>query len=115
MGYKAIPAVSAVTTPASTTDNAIVRWDGVGGGSIKNSLMTVDDNGSPNIPTGQHYKKNGANLAAVDVGAQPTIANATPASAGATGVKGTICWDTSYIYVCVDTNTWLRAAIATWP
>jgi len=38
----------------------------------------------------------------------------TPASASATGTAGTICWDTSYIYVCTATNTWKRAAIATW-
>lgn len=38
----------------------------------------------------------------------------TPASAGATGTLGDICWDSSYIYVCVGTNTWKRAAIASW-
>jgi len=38
----------------------------------------------------------------------------TPATASATGVAGTICWDASYIYVCTATNTWKRAAIATW-
>lgn len=39
----------------------------------------------------------------------------TPASAGAAGTAGTICWDDSYVYVCTATNTWKRAAIATWP
>lgn len=38
----------------------------------------------------------------------------TPASAAATGTAGTICWDASYVYVCVATNTWKRAAISTW-
>jgi len=38
----------------------------------------------------------------------------TPASATATGTAGTICWDTSYIYVCTATNTWKRVAISTW-
>jgi len=38
----------------------------------------------------------------------------TPATAGATGNQGDICWDTGYIYVCVATNTWKRTAIATW-
>lgn len=38
----------------------------------------------------------------------------TPASAAATGDAGMICWDASYIYVCTATNTWKRAAIATW-
>lgn len=38
----------------------------------------------------------------------------TPASASATGTTGTICWDTSYFYVCTATDTWQRAAITTW-
>lgn len=38
----------------------------------------------------------------------------TPASSGATGTTGQICWDASYLYVCVNTNTWTRVAIATW-
>ena len=38
----------------------------------------------------------------------------TPASATATGVKGEICFDGSYIYVCTATNVWRRAAISSW-
>lgn len=42
------------------------------------------------------------------------VATQTPASAAASGVAGTIAWDSSFIYVCVATNTWKRVAIATW-
>ena len=38
----------------------------------------------------------------------------TPASATDTGAQGEICWDSSYLYVCTATNTWKRAALATW-
>lgn len=38
----------------------------------------------------------------------------TPATAGASGEAGKIAWDTNYIYVCVATNTWKRAALSTW-
>jgi hypothetical protein len=38
----------------------------------------------------------------------------TPASASASGNAGEICWDSSYVYVCVATNTWKRSPIATW-
>lgn len=38
----------------------------------------------------------------------------TPASASAAGTTGTVAWDTNYIYICTATNTWKRAAIATW-
>ena len=38
----------------------------------------------------------------------------TPASATATGNQGEIAWDASYLYVCTATNTWKRAALASW-
>jgi hypothetical protein len=38
----------------------------------------------------------------------------TPASSGAAGNSGDICWDTNYMYVCVNTNTWKRTALSTW-
>ncbi len=60
-----------VTGAASSTDNAITRFNGTGGKTIQNSSATVDDNGSVNIPSGQNYKINGTNLAAADVGAEP--------------------------------------------
>lgn len=44
----------------------------------------------------------------------PIIPTKTPASAAATGTTGEICWDSSYIYICTATNTWKRAALATW-
>lgn len=37
-----------------------------------------------------------------------------PATASSTGTAGTIAYDTGFIYVCIATNTWLRAPIATW-
>ena len=43
-----------------------------------------------------------------------SYANSTPASASATGTAGTIVYDTSYLYVCIATDTWKRVAIATW-
>lgn len=73
-----------VVGPGSSTDNAAVRFDGTGGKTLQNSLLTIDDSGSPNIPTGQSYKINSVALAASDVGAQPldsdltTIAGLTP-------------------------------------
>jgi hypothetical protein len=53
---------------ASSTDNAIARFDGIGGKTLQNSLVTVDDSGSVNIPAGQTYKINNVALAKGDVG-----------------------------------------------
>jgi len=38
----------------------------------------------------------------------------TPATAGAAGNAGEICWDADSLYCCVATNTWKKVAIATW-
>lgn len=39
---------------------------------------------------------------------------APPNSATDTGVKGQVAVDDNYIYVCIATNTWVRAALSTW-
>lgn len=36
---------SSITTPGSSTDNAIVRFNGTGGSTIQNSAVTIDDSG----------------------------------------------------------------------
>ena len=38
----------------------------------------------------------------------------TPATAGAAGNQGDICWDADFIYICTANNTWKKAAIASW-
>ena len=38
----------------------------------------------------------------------------TPATSGAAGNAGDICWDANYIYICTATNNWERVAISTW-
>lgn len=42
------------------------------------------------------------------------IPTSTPANASATGTAGHVAWDSDYIYICTASNTWKRAAIATW-
>jgi len=37
-----------------------------------------------------------------------------PTSSTDTGVTGEVRWGADYMYVCVTTNTWKRAAITTW-
>jgi hypothetical protein len=47
--------------------------------------------------------------------AQHRLQGTAPASATDTGTAGDIRYDANYIYICTATNTWKRAAIATWP
>lgn len=66
-----------VTGPGSSTDHAVARYNSTGGKTLLDSLLTVDDSGSANIPTGQTYKINNAQHthAAGDI-ASDTIATA---------------------------------------
>ena len=38
----------------------------------------------------------------------------TPASSSATGTTGQIAWDSNFLYICVNTNTWKRISLSTW-
>jgi hypothetical protein len=42
------------------------------------------------------------------------IGMGVPATSTTACVAGTVTWGTGFIYVCVATNTWQRAAIASW-
>jgi len=43
---------SGVVGPGSSTDNAVVRWDGTTGVTIQNSLVTISDAGAITTPAG---------------------------------------------------------------
>jgi len=43
-----------------------------------------------------------------------TASSSAPASASASGVAGTLAYDSSYLYVCTATDTWKRTALSTW-
>ena len=51
---------------------------------------------------------------AIVCNAAVVIPTGTPATATAQGAAGHVTWDASYIYVCTATDTWKRAALATW-
>ncbi len=69
-------------------------------------------------PTGAFlYFKNaaGSPVFVVDINGNLILASPTvPATASSTGTTGQISWDANFIYVCVATNTWKRAALSTW-
>ena len=73
------------------------------------SKMTILSSGNVGIGTESPSEKLDINSDAIRIRTAQT-----PASAGATGTAGMICWDANYIYVCTATNTWKRTAIASW-
>ena len=42
------------------------------------------------------------------------VSSDIPGSATATGTAGAIRFDSGYVYICIATDTWKRAALATW-
>ena len=44
----------------------------------------------------------------------PALSSNAPATASSTGTEGDIRFDSGYVYVCIATNTWKRAALTTW-
>jgi len=44
----------------SSTDNQIVRWDGITGDQVQGSVVTISDGGTVNLPSGQTYNINGS-------------------------------------------------------
>lgn len=49
-----------VSGPNSSTDGTLARFDGITGKLIKGSLVTVSDDGSINIPSGEQYLVDGS-------------------------------------------------------
>jgi hypothetical protein len=77
--------------------------------SSNNSLFVVDNDGSVGITTSSPTAKLDVNS---DILRLRTAK--TPASAGAAGNTGDMGADANYIYRCVSTNSWKRAALNVW-
>jgi len=69
--------VGDVSGPSSSTDNAVARFDGTDGKSIQSSAVTIDDDGSIDIPSGEALLVNSVQVVAAQGAA---VANATDAA-----------------------------------
>jgi hypothetical protein len=82
-------------------------------GSDAAEWARVDTNGNVGIGTASPAISSGVGLHLS--GSTLRLGTArTPASSTATGNQGEVCWDSSYLYVCIATNTWRRIALTTW-
>lgn len=107
-----------ITAPANndkiTVRTFFYRLDASGTNTFVQFNDSNDISGSP----GFTFDKTSNNVSianTLSIAQLRFTASNPPANAGATGVAGTITWDSTYIYVCVATNTWKRVQIATWP
>ncbi|MCP3684651.1 MAG: hypothetical protein GY861_18445 [bacterium] len=76
-----------VVGPSSSTNNAIARWDTTTGKLLQDSSVTIDDNGSINIPSGETYDINGTAITYTDVAASPTTHASQHESGGADDIQ----------------------------
>jgi hypothetical protein len=92
---------------------AISELDALTAPAGEDLLVIVDDpSGTPTtkyVTVANLLLGNTANITSSGI-ASKTV----PANASATGTAGQIRYDSSYVYVCVSTNTWKRAALTTW-
>lgn len=74
-----------ISSAASPLDNQIVRLDSTTGSLIQNSLATIDDNGSINVPAGQTFKINGTAIATGSNTGDQTITLTSDVTGSGTG------------------------------
>ena len=118
------PTVNGTNGQVLTSDGAgNVAW-GVGGGG--GASVTISDT-PPAASTGdlwwesdsgrlKIYYQDVDSAQWVDVAPPlaPALSSNAPATASSTGSAGDIRYDSGYVYVCVATDTWKRAALTTW-
>lgn len=100
---KKLVSISNLASWIAGTSNQITVTDDGDGSVTLNTPQNIDNAASPTF--------SGINISGDNIKITTTK---TPASATDTGTTGTICWDSSYIYVCINTNTWVRSTLNTW-
>jgi len=83
----------ALTAPTSIT-GAYIAWALPNSDGVANSFLSTDGGGNWSFKT-------------------PARSQA-PATATSAGVAGQIAYDSTHIYVCIATNSWIRASASTW-
>ena len=113
-GLAIAAAVGVGLNPAAAAASAEGMSAASGAGAV-GSRVVAGVVKSISVSNGLVTAARGGLVLAVDVtaGEVPTITS-VPSTATSTGTVGQIAYDTSYLYVCVATDTWRRVAIASW-
>ena len=113
-----------------TSDGAgNVSWSAVsGGGGGGGANVTISDTIPAGTPTAgdlwwesdkgrlkvYYTDTNSSQWVDVNPPLKPSLSSDAPVTASSAGTVGDIRYDSSYVYICIATDTWKRAAIATW-
>lgn len=107
-----------VSTPITLT-GVTIGWDSTlidaatwSDGSNASNVWTFDVSGTDHTITAGSGIMTFSND--VTISGTTIISTSTPSSITDTGTTGTITWDSDYVYVCISTDSWKRAAIVTW-
>lgn len=93
------------------TDTPIVE---VFGDGVNTGVRPLTD-ASRDLGDSTHRFRRGYFSESVDVGGNPVgVKVAVPASATAPGSVGQWAADSTYLYVCIAANTWVRSTLTTW-
>ncbi len=111
-------ATIALTLNTTSNGNVTLKINSLATKYLKkrNSAGTIVDITGKDLFTGKTYlfQYDGTQWVWVSVGnAMVDIVSATHTS-GDTGVRGEVSYDATYVYFCVDTNTWIRLPITAW-
>jgi hypothetical protein len=120
-GGVVIDGTSSVAVTGATTVNGILK-------TTTTTDATSSTTGSLQTAGGLGVSKSANMGGALTVGTTATVASSltlngaiyavgaegTPASVSDTCTKGTIKWDSGFIYICTATDTWRRMALDTW-
>ena len=90
----------------------VIADQGGGGKGVYINTFTDDYTGQESKSTINCDSDNGLHFTAAN-GIHYPIATA-PSSATDTGTAGEVRWTATHVYLCTATDTWVRAALATW-
>lgn len=96
-------------TPSQDLDSVLHGMDGA-----SPKALTLRAGNSSGANDGADLTLTGGTSVSGDQGSVVLISGPVPATASSPGVAGTVAFDNDYIYRCIATNTWVRAAMTTW-
>jgi hypothetical protein len=106
--------MTTISTEQFTSINVGTSINDGTGDSLRNAFIKVNQNfaniSDTGVNTGNISCQGTIEILGNLILQEPSV----PATSNAAGAAGQITWDSNYIYICVATNTWKRASLATW-